>query len=312
MIADEFPDLEKPDHDPNAPCKDKGWPTFAFLAETTGYEAALHRGPTSVKWVRSGSETYDVDGVAIDVTPQRLLILGDGQDYASRSNQQTASFCAFFHKGDVADLAAFHQNHLQRLLDEVHVDPVGGLSIAPQTLDDSTAVARSMEQLYAVVTRETSRLAIQQAMSGLLTQVLFVHDASLRRSDALSVQKSTTRREVYRRLMLASTYMTDKCTEDLSLGDVAEAACMSRYHFLRSFRDVMGVTPFRFICAQRVEKAKDLLRHSSDPVVVVAERVGFESHTSFHAAFRRHTGETPQQYRQRVFRNLEERRRLPS
>ena len=73
---------------------------------------------------------------------------------------------------------------------------------------------------------------------------------------------------------------------------------MSPYHFLRLFKESMGLTPYRYVIERRVERARELLRRSSLPISEVALSCGFtdQSHLSWH--FKRLVGLTPKAFRE--------------
>src|SRR6266850_2319970 len=46
----------------------------------------------------------------------------------------------------------------------------------------------------------------------------------------------------------------------LDLAEISKQACLSRYHFLRLFRDTFDTTPHQYLIRRRIDKAKELLR----------------------------------------------------
>jgi AraC-like DNA-binding protein len=84
---------------------------------------------------------------------------------------------------------------------------------------------------------------------------------------------------------------------DLSLDDLAHAAAMSRYHFLRCFKTHVGSTPYAYLHQVRLQHAAALLRSSSRPITHIALDCGFTSPSRFSNAFRRRYGDTPSAYR---------------
>ncbi|HLQ53545.1 MAG TPA: helix-turn-helix domain-containing protein [Streptosporangiaceae bacterium] len=86
---------------------------------------------------------------------------------------------------------------------------------------------------------------------------------------------------------------------ELDLDLVAEAAAlgMSRTRLVHVFRDVVGVTPHRYIVELRTSHAACLLARTRAPVSEVCFDSGFGSMTRFHAAFRAAFGTTPTAYR---------------
>lgn len=90
--------------------------------------------------------------------------------------------------------------------------------------------------------------------------------------------------------------------EPLTVADLAERALLSQRTFVRRFAEVTGVSPLRWLTAERVRLAKELLESSDEPVEWIAHRTGFGTPTNFRQHFRRATSVSPQSYR-RVFRS---------
>ena len=88
-------------------------------------------------------------------------------------------------------------------------------------------------------------------------------------------------------------------TENLSLQQVAASAALSPYHFLRLFKDQVGVTPHAYIRHLRLQRATLLLSRSDEPISDIASHLGFSSPGHFTESFRHHYGLTPSQYRAR-------------
>jgi AraC family transcriptional regulator len=85
--------------------------------------------------------------------------------------------------------------------------------------------------------------------------------------------------------------------QTLSLTELANEAAMSRYHFLRTFRDVVGLTPHQFILRTRLHNAAIALRRSTRPVLDIALEAGFADLSTFNRRFRATMGATPTSYR---------------
>ena len=87
--------------------------------------------------------------------------------------------------------------------------------------------------------------------------------------------------------------------ERLALADLAGEAAMSRYHFLRTFRHVVGMTPHQFILRTRLHRAAVRLRRSDEAISEIALESGFDDLSTFNRRFRRLMGTTPGAYRAR-------------
>ncbi|WP_167368053.1 helix-turn-helix domain-containing protein [Streptomyces agglomeratus] len=89
----------------------------------------------------------------------------------------------------------------------------------------------------------------------------------------------------------------ERYSEPLTLDELAEAAMVSKFHFLRTFRRITGVTPGRFLSAIRLHEAKRLLVSTSLNVSDIGAQVGYSSTGSFTRRFSESVGCSPTQYR---------------
>ena len=84
--------------------------------------------------------------------------------------------------------------------------------------------------------------------------------------------------------------------EPLDLGELAAAARVSKYHFLRCFALAYGMTPAAYLAERRIERAQDLLRATNLTVTEVCLLVGYTSLGSFSSKFSELVGVSPSAY----------------
>lgn len=102
-----------------------------------------------------------------------------------------------------------------------------------------------------------------------------------------------------RRLLRARDAMDRSYALPLDVPALAAIACVSRGHFIRSFKAAFGETPHRYLQRRRVERAMFLLRTTDRSVTDICMEVGFASLGTFSRTFRDVVGETPSQFRRR-------------
>src|SRR5215510_15511918 len=106
--------------------------------------------------------------------------------------------------------------------------------------------------------------------------------------------------DTLRRLGRAREFIDHCYNHPLSLDQISEKACFSRYHFLRLFRQAFNKTPHQYLIERRIEKAKELLGSEDIRVTDVCFEVGFQSLGSFSSLFHKYVGDAPATYRQRI------------
>jgi AraC family transcriptional regulator len=83
----------------------------------------------------------------------------------------------------------------------------------------------------------------------------------------------------------------------LTLTELAGVACLSPYHFSRSFKQTTGVGLHHYVMQRRLERAKTLMRRTNEPLALIALEAGFADQSHLNSAFRREIGVTPGQFR---------------
>jgi AraC-like DNA-binding protein len=85
--------------------------------------------------------------------------------------------------------------------------------------------------------------------------------------------------------------------EEHPLTGLAGDAAMSPYHFLRTFRQVVGMAPHQYVLRTRLHRAALRLRRSRDEISAIAFGAGFNDLSTFNRRFRRVMGVSPSVYR---------------
>lgn len=98
----------------------------------------------------------------------------------------------------------------------------------------------------------------------------------------------------------AARFIWEHYSEPLSLTDIAKSALLSRFHFVRVFKDTTGVTPGRFLSAVRIYQAKHLLLTTSMSIIDISFAVGYNSPGSFINNFTESVGISPGRFRRLV------------
>lgn len=104
------------------------------------------------------------------------------------------------------------------------------------------------------------------------------------------------------RIRRAVDYLGTHYHESVTLSSLSHRCQLSVSRLAHLFREQVGVTPGKFLEAQRLYRAKQLLVSTQLPVAKVAYSVGFDNPYYFSRRFKRNTGLSPKVYRQRFLR----------
>jgi AraC family transcriptional regulator len=100
-----------------------------------------------------------------------------------------------------------------------------------------------------------------------------------------------------RRVSNVLGHIEQNAADALDLDQLCAVATMSKYHFLRTFRRIVGITPYQFLLSVRMRRAAVRLLMSSEPISSIAFDAGFGDLSTFNGRFRQHFGVSPTSYR---------------
>lgn len=92
-------------------------------------------------------------------------------------------------------------------------------------------------------------------------------------------------------------YIEEHYSEDITLSDLAGSANISKSECGRCFQLCLDTTPYKYLLEFRLSKAAALLKETTLPVGIIAEKVGFHQVSHFGKCFKQKTGHTPREYR---------------
>lgn len=100
-----------------------------------------------------------------------------------------------------------------------------------------------------------------------------------------------------RALRRVCEYIESHLGEKITLERLSAEARLSVYHFARSFKASLGISPHQYVLQQRIKKAQDLLIQSDLPISSMAAAVGFADQSHFARHFNRLIGIAPSAFR---------------
>jgi len=96
-------------------------------------------------------------------------------------------------------------------------------------------------------------------------------------------------------------YIKDSLDSNITLDELALNSKLSKYHFLRTFKNIIGLTPHQYILIQRVEKAKELISQGMH-LNEIAFYTGFSDQSHFIRCFKKIYGYSPSTLNENIYK----------
>lgn len=252
-----------------------------------------HPARLSVRWVSSGRYTYEINGRNYVLQPGNFLLIGDGETYNSASDSHTysESLTVSFNSRILTDVLNGLSEREEFLLDNPFerrakpetlfftdvYQPEGEIKTL---LDNFSARAKAGASL--------DQTALDQSFYQLMERLVFLQKQVRSEIRGIPSRKLATREELYRRLRRARDFIRANSEKELKIEEIARVACLSPYHFLRTYKSSFGITPYQELLDVRLEKARRLMSFEKNNFTLgrIAIESGFNNLSSFSKAFR--------------------------
>lgn len=251
-------------------------------------EYAPHPQTLSVKAAWGGGERYLLGDREVVVDDDHWLVLNEQHVYGSvlRSASPVTSCALFFRPGLAQQVAA---QRLQTLADQLETPdpPARALEFSEHLRPHGGAVSQRLRGMALQVRagEHSEEWLEEQAL-------LMAHELIGAAPEAAQpAPPRSPRNELQRRLRLAADYIDSCHARPISLDDMARVACLSRFHFVRHFGALHGISPYAFLLRKRARVARRMLAAGAGDREAVALACGFANRFALARALRRHDSE---------------------
>ncbi|MBR6483474.1 MAG: helix-turn-helix transcriptional regulator [Clostridiales bacterium] len=115
------------------------------------------------------------------------------------------------------------------------------------------------------------------------------------------MRNSVKKAVVSRHVVLAIDYIRTNIRENLTVESIAFALSLNPSYLSKLFKQEMGRSISTYIRDQKMDIAKNMLRHLDESSLSIANYLGYSSQSHFIQVFKKETGMTPEEYRKKNY-----------
>ncbi len=217
-----------------------------------------------------------------------------GSDYCALPSDLITVNAGEVHDGKSADGGGFHYkiiyippSLLEKVGREMVSDDISPIFSEPVTVD--SVLASHLRHLFNLLEESTvDMMQVQTEFYSILAAILKKHGVNGNKEKHFG-------NGVPDSIVKACVYIHDMACTTISLDDIASAAGLSRFHFLRVFTSCVGITPYSYLLQQRLQLARQSLRQGNS-IADAAYHSCFADQAHFSRRFKSAFGITPRQY----------------
>jgi len=228
-------------------------------------------------YTQNGRGLLSYNGNNYELTPRTIVLVNCALDHEYKTHGNRWDFYWLHFTGDSMDFYA---------------ELIYGSNYSP--LDIGNKAVSSFENVI-----DNLRYSDPQRLLSLSNSIT---DILAMMADAVESTKPLKGRPSYIKVIIedAALYLKDNHWQPFDLEELASRFNLSKYHFLREFKQYTGMTPLGFVTAERISRAMVLLQTTNETIHNICCIIGFKDENNFGRKFKELTGETPREFRYRM------------
>ncbi|MES2702266.1 MAG: AraC family transcriptional regulator [Bacteroidota bacterium] len=257
----------------------------------------------SIKYVRSGTEMYNLGGRSYNITQGRYLLTNKHStgSVTIDSDKDVNGICIAISPALLSEVIGTHHDPSGPYPREDFYDFLTTASFFEHDYKaTNTALGQYLQNNLATLTPAdlTDQLLLSQVFYSLAANLVADQREIHGYINSFTSVRDSTRKDLLHRMLKGKEFMDDCYTDRISITAIARAATMSEYYFLRLFKQMFRSSPHRYIVERRLQKAHDLLRTTDIPISTIADSCGFNDVHTFSKTFKKRYGFGPAAARQ--------------
>lgn len=253
-------------------------------------ELVPEKRPLTLAAAASGRVRYQFGARDLWVDDDTFLVVNGGhlQRVWIDSPPATELTQMFFPDGLLQDVHRNSISDAESLLANPIVPATDGIALLEGLTRHAPRLSPALRYVqHCVRTADVTREWLEEQAHYLLDLLLAMQTCRQRQLQRLDCVRRATRVELYRRAALAADCIDSNYSQDFGLSELATVACLSKFHLLRLFKQIYGVTPQSYKEQRRVLAARRLMQGAALSMSEIAERVGYSSRTSLRTQMER-------------------------
>jgi len=214
----------------------------------------------------------------------------ENNEYELKENQAIIIDCHAPHEYTAGDDWDFLWLHFKGMCDESFYNLLCKENPGPVEIKDSETFSAVFRTLTDNLRYQNTLRLMQESDS--IQKLFYIYKEShiLSSENADATEGNST-------VNKALEYIHKNYSKDISIEDISSYVNLSKYHFIRVFKHVIGVTPYAYITGYRITMGKHMLLETSLSIEEISHECGFADSANFISRFKTHTGLSPLKYR---------------
>ncbi len=302
VLVNSFPDFSAPGFDIDA--YNNFFKTSNSIINASAFDIAYpeHWGCFSIKCALGGEEFYKVQNRVYAVNDNNFLVLNEGQYYSSYifSKEKVESFTLNFNSAFIQEVSGSYSDE-DKILENAPSHKKVNTEFVEKLYHHNNIVSPVLFKIKELAKNfNVNRESITELYYQLIENLFVLHKDVNREMHNIKAAKSSTRKELYKRLHYAKDYIDSCYASQITLRELSLITLMNTAYFLRQYKKYFRITPYQYLMHRRLQKAAELLSNTCSPIAEICTTIGYEDVSSFAKLFKKQYAVSPEVYRKQI------------
>lgn len=261
------------------------------ISNISKFDNVLELKQLAIKYVFKGKETYIVNGKKHTVNAGEYLVANSTCKTNAYVNTTTTGVCVDLSSAVINEITneLFDQNDFKNFLlnDALFVNTYNS---------KNSCISTKLHHIAQSYKKDNSNQHINDRLFYELAECLILEQSKVfQQISRLKFKSQIVNHDNYKKLKQSQQFIDDCFLNNIELKELAQAAGMSKYRFVRLFKQTFGNSPYQYVLAKRLNFAKDKIKNGSQ-ISEIAYDTGFADLASFSKAFKSYFGICPRQF----------------
>lgn len=230
-------------------------------------------------YTKSGTGIIESRGESITVRAGMVVVI----DCLKYQHYRTKNGCNW----------EFEWIHFNGISAGCYFDLINSRTLVPVQLKGENEIDDILEETVSVIKSGSMNkdFMFSEFITRILTRIILAKSSNIKNCKYINHREN---------IMKSIETIQRRYAEKISMTELAKQSHISKYYFVRIFKEYTGQTPYEYLISQRLDRSKRLLTGTGLSVSRISSECGFEDTSNYIRCFKRATGMTPGKFRKEM------------
>ena len=254
------------------------------------YTGLEYQSSFSFKYMFAGEESFIVEKTKKRIVTGQSMLVNDGSE--TRFLHSNGYAASIFLEPEI--LIDIHNTCVDQFTNLEY--PFDSKKPSIELYDGVTNLNyRFIKKIHLALLMHKSPSITDEFYYDIAHEILCQNNDVYKKINSISSKNLATRKELFKRVDIVYQIVKSSLYSNINLNDLSRKSCLSKFHLIRTFKEVYGATPTKFFIKEKIKAAKEyyIRNRNNETLSSTALKFGYPDYPSFSKQFKAIEGYSP-------------------